>query len=200
MPVRPHSFADCATFSACACSSSALVGMQPQIRQVPPSVFCFSTTATLRPSCAARIAATYPPVPAPITTTSYSLATISHCLPDRNSPSSRRHEPLVMDDKGTKVCLGSGAAGAGGIDLRLELTVIELQLPVHLGDVRELAAPCGAHAPAPRARRQAPTRATIHKPPSANSNFTTCTIKLLNFKLPPRCRRTQDRSRNRLPG
>ena len=41
-------------------------GMQPQIRQVPPSAFCFSTTATFRPSCAARIAATYPPVPAPI--------------------------------------------------------------------------------------------------------------------------------------
>ena len=57
-PVSPHSFAACAIFSACACSSSALVGMQPQIRQVPPSAFCFSTTATLRPSCAARIAAT----------------------------------------------------------------------------------------------------------------------------------------------
>src|SRR4026208_2256155 len=78
MPVSPPSFADCATFSACACSSNALVGIQPQIRQVPPSVFCFSTTATLRPSCAARIAATYPPVPAQLTVPSYSLATISH--------------------------------------------------------------------------------------------------------------------------
>ena len=56
--VTPHSFACCATFSACACSSSALVGMQPQIRQVPPSAFCFSTTAILSPSCAARMAAT----------------------------------------------------------------------------------------------------------------------------------------------
>ncbi len=81
MPVSPHSFADCATLSACACSSKALVGIQPQIRQVPPSAFCFSTTATLRPSCAARMAATYPPVPAPITMTSYSLATIFHCNP-----------------------------------------------------------------------------------------------------------------------
>ena len=53
----PHSFAFCATLSAWACSSSAFVGMQPQIRQVPPSAFCFSTTATRRPSCAARIAA-----------------------------------------------------------------------------------------------------------------------------------------------
>src|SRR5258708_6824041 len=43
---------------ACACSSSALVGMQPHSRQVPPSAFCFSTTAVLRPSCAARMAAT----------------------------------------------------------------------------------------------------------------------------------------------
>ena len=56
--VTPHSFAFWTIFSACACSSSALVGMQPQIRQVPPSAFCFSTTATFFPSCAARMAAT----------------------------------------------------------------------------------------------------------------------------------------------
>ena len=37
--------------------SSALVGMQPQLRQMPP-MFSRSTTAVLRPSCAARIAAT----------------------------------------------------------------------------------------------------------------------------------------------
>ncbi len=43
--VSPHSFQDCATFSACACSSSALVGMQPQFRQVPPSTGARSTTA-----------------------------------------------------------------------------------------------------------------------------------------------------------
>ena len=59
---------------------SALVGMQPQLRQVPPSEGWRSTTADLRPSCEARIAATYPPVPAPITTTSYSCAT--PVLPD----------------------------------------------------------------------------------------------------------------------
>ena len=56
--VTPHSLAFWMTFSACACSSSAFVGMQPQMRQVPPSAFCFSTTATFIPSCAARIAAT----------------------------------------------------------------------------------------------------------------------------------------------
>src|SRR5687767_7248527 len=72
---RPHSFASCAIFRAWACSSSAFVGMQPQLRHVPPSDGWRSTTAVLRPSCAARIAATYPPVPAPITTTSYSCAT-----------------------------------------------------------------------------------------------------------------------------
>ena len=37
--------------------SSALVGMQPQLRQMPPRCAC-STTAVRRPSCAARMAAT----------------------------------------------------------------------------------------------------------------------------------------------
>ena len=32
--------------------------MQPTLRHVPPKVLSFSTTATLRPSCAARIAHT----------------------------------------------------------------------------------------------------------------------------------------------
>ena len=39
-------------------SSSALEGMQPTLRQVPPSVASFSTQATRMPSCAARMAAT----------------------------------------------------------------------------------------------------------------------------------------------
>ncbi len=38
--------------------SSALDGMQPMLRQVPPKVAFFSTTAVLSPSCAARIAHT----------------------------------------------------------------------------------------------------------------------------------------------
>ena len=38
--------------------SSAFDGMQPILRQVPPSVSRFSMQATLMPSCAARIAAT----------------------------------------------------------------------------------------------------------------------------------------------
>src|SRR4051812_25519000 len=48
--------------------------MQPQFRHVPPRTGARSTTAARNPSCAARMAATYPPVPEPITTTSYSLA------------------------------------------------------------------------------------------------------------------------------
>ncbi len=38
--------------------SSAFEGMQPMLRQVPPRVARFSTTATFMPSCAARIAHT----------------------------------------------------------------------------------------------------------------------------------------------
>src|SRR5688572_4841374 len=127
MPLKPHSFAACAIFSACACSSNALVGMQPQIRQVPPSVFCFSTTATLRPSCAARIAATYPPVPAPITTTSYSFATIPHC-----------GSPLQLS-QGDEGLLRFRSRWRRGIDLRLQLAVLELQPPVHLFEHGQLA-------------------------------------------------------------
>jgi len=48
----------------------AFVGIHPQLRQTPPSR-SFSMHATLAPSCAARIAATYPPGPPPSTATSY---------------------------------------------------------------------------------------------------------------------------------
>ena len=61
--------------SVCASSAlrrSALDGMQPTLRQTPPQYFS-STTATDLPSCAARMAATYPPGPAPRTRTSKSL-------------------------------------------------------------------------------------------------------------------------------
>src|SRR3954452_13748320 len=53
-------------------SRSALVGMQPRWRHVPPSL-SWSTSATLIPSWPARKAAVYPPVPAPSTTRSKSL-------------------------------------------------------------------------------------------------------------------------------
>src|SRR5688500_13632283 len=152
MPLKPHSFAACAIFSACACSSNALVGMQPQIKQVPPSAFCFSTTATLRPSCAARIAATYPPVPAPITTTSNSLAkplltdqTTNFGLRTSNFELRAQH-PNPSLSLGTAECvkrdegLLNGRCG-GGLLFRcgcygphpcLELSVVVFELPVLL--------------------------------------------------------------------
>src|SRR5580698_6668261 len=58
---------------------NTLVGMQPTWRHVPPKNESFSTTATFRPHCAARIAATYPPGPLPITTRSYLANPVLPC-------------------------------------------------------------------------------------------------------------------------
>src|SRR5918911_735276 len=66
----PNVFASSRTMCASsALRSSALEGMQPTLRQTPPQ-YLSSTTATRLPSCEARMAATYPPGPAPRTTTS----------------------------------------------------------------------------------------------------------------------------------
>ncbi len=57
-PSMPYFFFSCVR--VCASSaffSSALLGMQPTLRQTPPQ-YCFSTTATFLPSWDARIAAT----------------------------------------------------------------------------------------------------------------------------------------------
>ena len=56
----PHlaSAPECASSYSSEAWSSALEGMQPTLRQVPPSVSRLSTQAVFRPSCAARIAAT----------------------------------------------------------------------------------------------------------------------------------------------
>ena len=56
MPWTPRSWPACS--NRCEDCSSALDGMQPTLRQVPPKVARFSTTATFMPSWAARIAAT----------------------------------------------------------------------------------------------------------------------------------------------
>ena len=53
-------------------SRSALVGMQPRKMQRPPSSLAPSITATLRPRPEDFFAAAYPPLPPPITMTSYS--------------------------------------------------------------------------------------------------------------------------------
>ena len=66
MPMSPASCARSTTVDAWII---AFEGMQPTLRHTPPS-FSFSTQMTFRPFCAARIAATYPPGPAPMTTTS----------------------------------------------------------------------------------------------------------------------------------
>ena len=47
-----------AASNSCEACSSAFEGMQPMLRQVPPCVLRFSTTAVFSPSCAARMAHT----------------------------------------------------------------------------------------------------------------------------------------------
>ena len=57
-PSMPNVFFSCVRMWAIsAFRRSALLGMQPTLRQTPPQ-YCFSTTATFLPSCDARIAAT----------------------------------------------------------------------------------------------------------------------------------------------
>ena len=69
-PLMPNVFASWVKmWASSALRSSALVGMQPTLRQTPPQYF-FSMIAVYSPSWAARMAATYPPGPAPSTTTS----------------------------------------------------------------------------------------------------------------------------------
>src|SRR5437588_3971860 len=57
---------------------SALLGMQPTLRQVPPISWSFSTRAVFNPSLPARIAAMYPPWPEPmIRTSNFSITTVA---------------------------------------------------------------------------------------------------------------------------
>ena len=65
----PNSAACFTRVARFAASSSALAGIHPQSTHVPPRP-SFSTTAVLRPSCAARIAPTYPAGPPPMKMTS----------------------------------------------------------------------------------------------------------------------------------
>src|SRR5262245_43416896 len=79
--------------------------MQPMRKHVPPSAGSSSTHATFKPSCAARIAATYPPGPEPMTTTSCLADAISHL--DQHAcrlfdafldPLQKRHGLASVDD------------------------------------------------------------------------------------------------------
>ncbi len=74
-PTLTPNFAKCssASLSANAVCTHAFVGMQPTRRHVPPSSGSFSMQATFAPSCAARMAAVYPPGPPPRTATSTSI-------------------------------------------------------------------------------------------------------------------------------
>src|SRR5262245_29276646 len=74
--------------------SSALVGMQPQLRQMPPRC-SRSTTAVFMPSCAARIAATYPPGPLPRTIRSKEVSAIWPSPPF----SSQQHRQRIFDER-----------------------------------------------------------------------------------------------------
>ncbi len=72
----PRSAAPRISSTRFAAAMRAFDGMQPQLRQTPPSA-PFSTSAVFFPSCASRMAATYPPGPAPTTTASKVLVAIS---------------------------------------------------------------------------------------------------------------------------
>src|SRR3989304_6072089 len=56
--------------------SKALLGIQPRFRQAPPTL-SFSIRATFIPNWAARMAATYPPGPAPTTQRSNSSLVVA---------------------------------------------------------------------------------------------------------------------------
>src|SRR5262245_42600598 len=69
-PLMPNVLASLVMmWASSALRSSDLEGIQPTLRHTPPQ-YLGSTTAVFRPSWADRIAATYPPGPAPRTTTS----------------------------------------------------------------------------------------------------------------------------------
>src|SRR5919109_168172 len=70
LALMPHSIDRLTVSMTDADCSSALVGMHPRSRHVPPRRWSRSTSATRLPSKANRRAQEYPPVPAPITTTS----------------------------------------------------------------------------------------------------------------------------------
>src|SRR4029079_9849026 len=95
----------------------------------PPSAFCFSTTAVFSPSWAARIAATYPPVPAPITMTSYSWATCARLSLQRRQ----------RDEGGRAGMRGLGGGGRlllriEAVHARTELSVLVPQFPIRFGE------------------------------------------------------------------
>src|SRR5215470_15493400 len=78
-----------------AACSSALVGMQPRCRQVPPTL-PFSMSATRLPSSAARSAQAYPPLPATVNSPSLSAICLQ-CLPRGDDPPRPPRKAPVSD-------------------------------------------------------------------------------------------------------
>src|SRR4028119_415304 len=72
----PNSPASSTSERMSATRRTALAGMQATFRQRPPTC-CFSMTAVFMPTWAARIAATYPPGPDPMTMQSYALSAMA---------------------------------------------------------------------------------------------------------------------------
>src|SRR5262249_33650747 len=80
-------------------SKRALLGMQPMRRHVPPRSCSFSTQATFRPNCAPRMAATYPPGPAPMMTRSCCFCSMSNF---EQNPRRILEQPLDVPEKGDR--------------------------------------------------------------------------------------------------
>src|SRR5579862_8268780 len=77
--------------------SRAFDGMHPTFTHVPPSVWSRSTQTVSRPSCAARRAATYPPGPPPMMTTSvneHARGVLDQLL----DPDQEEHGLLAVDE------------------------------------------------------------------------------------------------------
>src|SRR3954468_809475 len=60
--------------------------MQPTFKQVPPNSLSFSTRAVFKPSWPERMAATYPPGPEPMITTS-NFSILAFCHSERSEES-----------------------------------------------------------------------------------------------------------------
>src|SRR5207245_4527989 len=120
----------------------------PDGRHVPPIPVCFSTPATLRPTVAAPVAAPSPPVPAPITTTSYSVGINRKTrrvgdpiLSDRLAPGLPAFEGRERDEcrrRGTRrLGIGRGLIRIEPGYPRAELAMLITELPVGFGEPLE---------------------------------------------------------------
>src|SRR5690606_37343685 len=78
---------------------SALEGMQPTLRQVPPGLTASTMTVSI-PSCPARMAQTYPPGPAPMTSSLQEISFIASALHKQQRRGfQQRLQPLHEDGR-----------------------------------------------------------------------------------------------------